>query len=66
MMPVEDVRRQLERQCTALGSQKRFSEIHKVSIPYVNDVLHGRREPGEKILKALKMKRVTGYVMVVE
>lgn len=62
MMPVEYVRRQLERQCTALGSQKRFSAIHKVSIPYVNDVLNGRREPGEKILKALKMKRVIGYV----
>ena len=64
MMPVEYVRRQLERQCTALGSQKRFSTIHKVSIPYVNDVLNGRREPGEKILKALKMKRVIGYVYV--
>jgi hypothetical protein len=64
MMPVEYVRRQLERQCTALGSQKRFSAIHKVSIPYVNDVLNGRREPGKKILKALKMKRVIGYVYV--
>lgn len=62
MMPVEYVRRQLELKCTALGSQKRFSQKHHVSLPYVNDVLNGRREPGEKILKALKMKRVTGYV----
>ena len=61
-MPVEYVRRQLELKCTALGSQKRFSQKHHVSLPYVNDVLNGRREPGEKILKALKMKRVTGYV----
>ena len=64
MMPVEYVRRQLELKCTALGSQKRFSQKHHVSLPYVNDVLNGRREPGEKILKALKMKRVTGYVYV--
>ena len=62
MMPVEYVRRELERQCTALGSQKRFSEKHGVSLPYVNDVLHGKREPGDKILKALKLKRVIGYV----
>ena len=64
MMPVEYVRRQLELKCTALGSQKRFSQKHHVSLPYVNDVLNGRREPGEKILKALKMKRVIGYVYV--
>lgn len=64
MMPVEHVRWQLELKCTALGSQKRFSQKHHVSLPYVNDVLNGRREPGEKILKALKMKRVTGYVYV--
>lgn len=62
MMPVEYVRRQLEQKCAALGSQKRFSQRYHVSLPYVNDVLNGRREPGEKILKALKMKRVTGYV----
>ena len=32
-----------------------------VSQQYVNDVLKGRREPGESILKALGLERVVSY-----
>ena len=62
MMTIEYVRSRLEKSCDALGSQKAFAAKHGISQPYINDVLLGRREPGEKILRALKMKKVVGYV----
>lgn len=43
------------------GSQRAFATQHKVSLQYVNDVLHGRREMGVKILDALGLERVVRY-----
>ena len=35
-----------------------------VSISYLNDVLHRRRKPGPKVLKALGLERHTSYKKV--
>lgn len=43
------------------GSQTAWAKSHAVSLPYVNDVLQGRREPGAKILDALGLVRVVTY-----
>ena len=43
------------------GSQKAFAEHLGISTAYLNDVLHNRREPGEKILDALGIKRIVTY-----
>lgn len=32
-----------------------------ISTAYLNDIVHGRREPGKKILDALKLERITTY-----
>lgn len=51
----------LRRQCTRAGSQASFAAQNKLSPPYLNDVLSGRREPGPAILKALGMEKIVSY-----
>lgn len=45
----------------ASGSQKAFADQHALSEQYVGDVLHGRRDPGQKILAALGYERLVFY-----
>lgn len=47
--------------CRKAGGQKAFAGQHKISAPYINDVILGRRMPGKKILAALKLVRVVMY-----
>ncbi len=42
-------------------THKVFAESNGLSQTYVSDVLLGRREPGEKFLKAVNAKRVVFY-----
>lgn len=42
-------------------TQAEYAEMRGVSTAYLSDVLNGRREPGEKLLKAHGMKRVVYY-----
>ncbi len=61
MMTTEDVREMLFDACYEAGSQSAWARCADVSQAYVNDVLRGRREPGEAILQALGLERVTAY-----
>lgn len=45
----------------AAGSQKAFAQQHAISEQYVADVLHKRREPGQKILDALGYEKMVFY-----
>ena len=38
------------------GTQTAFAKQHGISLAYVNDVLQGRRKPGQKILDALGLE----------
>jgi len=46
----------------AKPTQAAWAKSNGISPAYVSDVIQGRREPGEKILKALGLKRVVSYV----
>lgn len=61
-LSMEDVRRLLGMACTAVGSQYQWATKHKLSPPYVSDVLAGRRDPGPSILRAIGLKKITAYV----
>ena len=43
------------------GSQASFAERNGLSKAYVNDVLRGRRDPGQKILDVFGLERVVSY-----
>lgn len=43
------------------GSQVALAQEMGVSPTYLGDVIHGRKEPGKKILDALGLKRVVTY-----
>ena len=51
----------LQRLASEVGSQKQLAKQLGVSPAYLGDILHGRREPGEKILKALGFQRSIYY-----
>lgn len=45
----------------ANGNQAAWARSNGFSPQYLSDVLNGRREPGDAILKALKVERITSY-----
>jgi hypothetical protein len=46
------------------GSQKEYANSLGISPAYLNDVIQGRREPGEKILRAIGLEKRVSYVKV--
>lgn len=60
-MTEQQVRDRLREACRTSGGQKAWAGKHNISVPYVNDVLFGRRKPGELILSALGLRRVVSY-----
>lgn len=56
-----DVIAELRKAVEAAGSKAKWAEKAGVSQQYVGDVLSGRRDPGEGILKALWLERVVTY-----
>lgn len=54
-MTSDDVRAKLAEE--ANGNRAAWARANKLSAQYVNDVLVGRREPGDKILAALGLER---------
>ncbi len=51
----------LERCISDAGSQNKAAKRLKVSTAYLSDIINGRREPGDKILDALGLRRVVQY-----
>ena len=56
-----NIEKELRRRLNAAGSQTALAKELGVSLPYLNDVLRGRREPGESILRPLGARRVVTY-----
>lgn len=60
-MTLDDVLDLLRRECRSAGSQTAWARAHGVTLAYVNDVLVGRRKPGESILRGLGVEKVVSY-----
>lgn len=58
----DDIRARLSTAVRDLGSQKALAEKAGVSQTYLCDVLRGRREPGERLLAAIDLRRVDRFV----
>jgi hypothetical protein len=56
-----EVRGRLRRACEDAGSQKLWAEWHGLSQAYVSDVIRGKADPGEGILRALQLERIVRY-----
>lgn len=57
----EQLLSRLGKLCVEAGGQKAWATANGVSQQYVNDVLAGRREPGDAILDAMKIERIISY-----
>lgn len=51
----------LKEQAVKAGSQKALAKELGVSQQYLGDVISEKREPGKKILDALKLRKVVRY-----
>uniref|UniRef100_A0A6M3J748 Putative DNA binding, helix-turn-helix domain containing protein n=1 Tax=viral metagenome TaxID=1070528 RepID=A0A6M3J748_9ZZZZ len=60
-MTKQQVLTELRRRVGVLGSQAATARDMGCSLAYLNDVLAGRREPGPKILAALRVERAQTY-----
>lgn len=60
-MSESDVLQMLLKAIKKAGSQKEFADQHDISPQYVNDIVLGRRRPGNKVLQALGLERVVLY-----
>ncbi|MBC6716944.1 transcriptional regulator [Aurantimonas sp. DM33-3] len=60
-MTAAGVRDLLRQACANAGSQQAWATEHGVSPQYVGDVLLGRREPGDKILGGLGLRKIVTY-----
>lgn len=61
MLTEQDIRARLRDAIQAAGSQAAFARQHNISLQYVNDVVNGRREIGQKILDALGIEKIVTY-----
>jgi hypothetical protein len=61
MFTEDEIMEQLRGAIAAAGSQRAFADQHQIALQYINDVLRGRRKPGQKILDALGIERVVSY-----
>jgi len=57
-----DVAGRLRAACRAAGSQQAWAQANGISPQYVCDVLTARREPGDSVLRALGLRKITRYV----
>lgn len=62
ILGLADVIGRLKAACRAAGSQRAWAERHGLSLGYVNDVITSRIAPGEAVLRALGLAKVTKYV----
>lgn len=60
-MNEKEVRKLLLKKIRYAGSQTEFASQNKMSVTYVNDILHGRKGPGPRMLKALGLKSKIVY-----
>ncbi len=61
MMELKQVQNLLKQRARTLGSQKRLALQLGVSQQYLSDVIHGRRMPNAKILRAMGLELVPCY-----
>lgn len=60
-MNLKELRTSLREACDKLGSVHAWAMKHEVTDAYVGGVLNGKKPPGPKILKGLKLKKVVSY-----
>jgi predicted amino acid racemase len=61
MLTERDIKDRLRAAILKAGSQAAFARQHNISLQYINDVMNGRRDIGQKILDALGIERVVTY-----
>lgn len=60
----DDVRVRLSQAIRDAGSQRAFAERAGVRQSHLSDILHGRRDMGERVLAALDLRKVERFVSI--
>lgn len=59
--PLREVIRDLQQLVDVMSTQKALAQAIGVSGQYLSDVLRGKREPGEAVLRFLGYEKIVGY-----
>jgi hypothetical protein len=62
LLDLQDVLAMIREQLEVHLTQKNLAREWGISAPYLGDVLRMKREPGEKLLRNLKLKKRVLYV----
>lgn len=62
MFTSAEVAKRLKQESAVIGSQLELAKKIGISPAYLSEIIRGNREPFGKVLKYLKLKRVTGYL----
>jgi hypothetical protein len=46
------------------GSMRAFADKHDFNVSFISDIMRGRREPSERILLAVGVKKVVTYEFI--
>ena len=58
----DDVRVRIAQAIRTAGSQRAFAAEAGVSASFINDVIRGRRDPGDRVLAAIDLRRIDRFV----
>lgn len=61
LLTANDVRKLLRARCEAMPSTRAWAAKHGLSQPYISQLLSGSRDPGDKVLAALGLRRIVRY-----
>lgn len=64
LYPLVAVIEDIQQLCLSLSTQRAVAKYLGISEQYLSDVLKGRRDPGEALLRRLGWKKVVGYQFV--
>jgi hypothetical protein len=63
MLSADQVREMLRRECEKAGGLRKWGRANLVSAAYVSRVLHGEKEVGDSIAKALGVTRYVAWTI---
>lgn len=56
----------LRKSCAAAGGQSKWAVAHGISPQYVSDVLNARKDPSDRLLAAIGLRRVVAFAPITQ
>lgn len=58
MFTIEETREKLRQACRESGGQSAWCQKHGITAPFLSEILRGRRDPTERVVRLIGLERV--------